>query len=150
MHKVHHHGHGFAVNFLFAGAVEVKLQQIVGDAINAQLATRRHDHLDSVAVVEYLERAFFVVGRHHHAGFHKGVFDVQGRLRFASGAGGELFAPLVRAHFALIAPMGCGVLFLFLVAVAVIFTLGLTVFAMVMAIVFAMAVFFLLVALGFF
>ena len=136
MHKVHHHGHGFAVDFFFAGAVKVELQQLMGHAVDADFAARRHIDLDGVAVVDHLQGAFLVVGRHHGARLHEGATDVQRRLRFALDAGGELFAPTLWAHFTVVTPVN-GVLFRgFFVArfaVAVVFAmsivLGVSVFA---------------------
>ena len=80
MNKVNHHGQRFAVNFFFAGAVKVKLQQVVGNAVNTKFAAWVHVHLNRVAIVEHAQSAFFVVRGNHHAAFNKGPANIQGRL----------------------------------------------------------------------
>ena len=103
--KVSHHGRGFAVDLLFAGAVKVELHQLKGLAVNAQLAARRHVDLDGVAVVDDFQRSALVVGRHTEQGFFKRAFDVQRRLRFSPGAGRKVITPGFRAHGAFVTPV---------------------------------------------
>ena len=152
MHKVHHHGHGLAVDFFFAGAVKVELQQLMRHAVDADFAARRHIDLDGVAIVDHFQWAFLVVGGHHGARFYKGATDVQRRLRFALDTGGELFAPALRTHFTVVTPVNSVLFWGFFIArfaVAVVFgmaiVLGVAVFASSLVV---MAGFFSLVALG--
>ena len=106
VHKVGHHGHGFAFDFFFAGAVEVELEQVKHFAIDFGRAAWGNVDLDGVAVVEHAQRAGFVADFQAVFGFFKRPHDVQRRLLFAIGTGGELFAPAFGAHFALVTPMG--------------------------------------------
>ena len=105
--KVSHHGRGFAVDLLFAGAVKVELHQLKGLAVYAQLAAWRHVDLDGVAVVDDFQRSVFVVRRHIEQGFFKRAFDVQRRLRLAPGAGRKVIAPGFRPHGAFVTPVHC-------------------------------------------
>ena len=106
VHKVNHHGRGFAVNLFFAGAMEVKLQQVIRLAVDSNFGTRGHIHLNGVAVVHNFELALFVVGGHAKANLFKRTFDVQRCLRLASAAGWKFFTPVFWAHGAFIVPMG--------------------------------------------
>ena len=118
VHKVRHHGHGFAVDFFFAGAVKVKLQQIKHFPIDFGGAARGNIDLDGVAIVEHAQGAGLVADFQAVLGLFKRPNDVEWRLLFAIGAGGEFFAPIFWAHFTFIAPMGCAAFAVFFVALA--------------------------------
>ena len=105
MYKVRHHGHGFAVDLLFARTVEMELQQVVDVFVDFEGATRLHIDLDGVPVVQDFEGAFFVSNSQHVFRLLKGSSDVERRLFGAFAAGRKLIAPFVRAHFAHIVPM---------------------------------------------
>ena len=106
VYKVRPHGHGFAVDFFFAGAAKVDLQQVKYFPIDFGGAARGNIDLDGVAIVEHAQGAGLVADFQAVLGLFKRPNDVEWRLLFAIGAGGELFAPVFWAHFALITPMG--------------------------------------------
>ena len=103
--KVRHHRHGLAIDLFFARTVEVELQQVVDVFVDLQRATWLHIDLDGVAVVQNLQRAFFVRHSQDVFGFLERSDDVQRRLLGAVAASGELTAPFVWTHFADIVPM---------------------------------------------
>ena len=77
MHKVRNHGGVFTVDLFFRGAVEVELQQVIAFLVDGQRAARFEIDLNRVAVVQYLQWAFFVIHAQHVFGFFKRSDDVQ-------------------------------------------------------------------------
>jgi hypothetical protein len=88
VHEVGHHIGALAVDLFFAGLVEVKLNELVAFALHRYETTRRIVDLDSVPIVDDLERRRLVLERDggQSALLGDAVADVDGRLQFAQSA----------------------------------------------------------------